>query len=94
MSPVGAITVPFPPKTGKKLSHPRPLPIVERLVEAPGQMRFSSKGLQITAVDGFTHANGSSELVIIFLLQAVVGMRPDTTSQVTALREIVTLPMR
>ena len=24
MSPVGAIFVPFPPKTGKKLLHPRP----------------------------------------------------------------------
>ena len=31
MSPVGAIFVPFPPKTGGKLLHPRPSPIVERV---------------------------------------------------------------
>ena len=31
MSPVGAIFVPFPPKTGKNMLHPRPLPIVQRM---------------------------------------------------------------
>ena len=31
MSPVGTIFVPFPLKTGGKLLHPRPLPIVERV---------------------------------------------------------------
>ena len=31
MSPVGTIFVPFPPKTGGKLLHPRPPPIVERV---------------------------------------------------------------
>ena len=32
MFPVGAIFVPFPPKTGTKLLHPRPPPpIVERI---------------------------------------------------------------
>ena len=31
MSPVGAIFVPFPPKTGTNLLHPRPPPIVYRV---------------------------------------------------------------
>ena len=62
-------------------------------VEAPGQLCLSSSGVQRTAVDGLTHANGSSELGRIFLLQVIVGMRPDKTSQVTTRREIVILPM-
>ena len=60
---------------------------------APGQLRLSSRELQLTALDCFTLANGNSELGVIFFIQAVVLMRPDTTSQVTARREIVTLPM-
>ena len=32
MFPVGAIFVPFPPKTGTRLLHPRPPPIVERIL--------------------------------------------------------------
>ena len=34
MSPVGAIFVPFPPRTGTKMLHPRPPPppIVERVL--------------------------------------------------------------
>ena len=31
MFPVGAIFVPFPPKTGKKMLHSRPPPIIERV---------------------------------------------------------------
>ena len=31
-------------------------------VEAPGQLRLSSREVQRTAVDGFTHADDSSEL--------------------------------
>ena len=34
MSPVGAIFVPFPPKTGTNLLHPSPPPFVERVGEA------------------------------------------------------------
>ena len=49
--------------------------------------------MQRTAADGFTRADSSSEMGGIFL-QAVIGMKPeDTTSQVTARREIVILPM-
>ena len=33
MSPVGAIFVPFPSKTGTKLLHSSPPPIVERVVK-------------------------------------------------------------
>ena len=49
--------------------------------------------MQRTAVDGFTHADDSVELWRTFFLQVVVGMGSDTTSQVTARREIVILPM-
>ena len=34
MSPVGATLVPSPPKTRRNLLHPRPPPIVERVVRA------------------------------------------------------------
>ena len=37
MSPVGAIFVLFPPKTGTNLLHPRPLSIVERVVHQFGE---------------------------------------------------------
>ena len=32
-APVGAIFEPFPPKTGTNLLHPRPSPIVERVLK-------------------------------------------------------------
>ena len=42
-------------------------------VEAPGQLRFSSREVQRTAVDGFTHADGSSELGEISFLKPLSG---------------------
>ena len=40
-------------------------------VEAPGKLYFLSREMQRIAVDGFMHANGSSELGVVFFLQAL-----------------------
>ena len=54
-------------------------------VEASGQLNLSSREVQRTTVNGFTHANGSSEIGGIFFLQVVIGMKPGKrASQLTA----------
>ena len=69
MSPVGDIFVPFPPKTGTNLLHPRPsLPIVERvvcdMVESDGYyLRWE--------VGGYTASLVSSCEEIVWLLPIV-----------------------
>ena len=47
-------------------------------VEAPGRLRLSSRKMQRTFVDGFTHADGSLELKGTISLQAVTGMKLET----------------
>ena len=49
--------------------------------------------MQRTDITGYTHAGGSSELGKMIIRQVNVGMKPDITSQVTARREIIILPM-
>ena len=65
------------------------------VIEAPGQLRLSSRKMQQTVVDDFTHVDGSSSQAgeSCFLLQAVDGVRPNTTSQLNARRKVVILQM-
>ena len=49
-------------------------------VEAPGQPRLSSTEMQQTDVDGFTRADGISELGRIFFVQAVIGIKYEETT--------------
>ena len=63
-------------------------------VEAPGQLHLSSRKTQRTAADGFTHADSSSKLERIFVLQAIIEIKPEkTTPQIIARQEIVILSM-
>ena len=62
-------------------------------VETPGQPRLLSRKTQQTAVGSYTPADGSLGLGRIVPLQVFVGVKPDTTSQSTARRKIVVLPM-
>ena len=62
-------------------------------LEIPEPPRLSTREMQRTAIDDCTYADGSSKLGKIIFLQALVGMEPDTTLQVTARREIVILSM-
>ena len=68
-------------------------PLAGTDLKAFGQPHLWSKDMQQTAVDGCTHTGGSSELGEMKFVQTVAGMKLDITSQVTACRKIVTLPI-
>ena len=62
--------------------------------EAPGQPRLSSREIQRTAVDGCTHADGSSKLGESIFLQAVIGVKPKKPpTQLATFQENAILPM-
>ena len=63
-------------------------------METLRQPRLASRDTQRTAVNSYTHSDGSSELGEIIFLQAVIGMKPEkTTTQLAAFQEIAILLM-
>ena len=61
--------------------------------EAPGQPRLPNREMQPITVGDCWYADARGLGDTIFFLQAVVGVRPGTTSQVTACRKVVMVTM-
>ena len=62
-------------------------------LEGPRQLRLPSRETQQATVDSCTHVEGSLEPGGVFILRAVIGVKPQKTPQFTVRQELVILPM-
>ena len=64
-------------------------------VKTPGRPSLLNKGIQPTVGDGWVHTGGNSKLRGTSFHRAIIGMNPEkNTSQVTALEDVVVMPMK